>query len=67
LTYADHRRQLVAMTPAGRDTYHLLNQRQVVWVNELADGLQRDELESAIRVLQALCQRLERPNDNGKD
>jgi DNA-binding MarR family transcriptional regulator len=65
---ADHRRsQLVAMTPAGREAYHLLDRRQAVWVNELADGLRRDELESAARVLQRLCQRLEQANDNEED
>jgi DNA-binding MarR family transcriptional regulator len=65
---ADHRRsQLVAMTPAGREAYQTLDRRQVVWVNELAHGLQRDELESAARVLQALCRRLERADGDGKD
>jgi DNA-binding MarR family transcriptional regulator len=65
---ADHRRsQLVAMTPAGREAYHALDRRQAVWVNELADGLQRGELESAARVLDALCRRLEQADGDGKD
>lgn len=65
---ADHRRsQLVAMTPAGREAYQVLDRRQVVWVNELADGLHRDDLESAARVLQALCQRLDEADGDGRD
>jgi DNA-binding MarR family transcriptional regulator len=65
---ADHRRsQLVAMTPVGREAYQALDRRQAVWVNELADGLQRGDFESAARVLQALCERLEQATGNGKE
>jgi DNA-binding MarR family transcriptional regulator len=65
---ADHRRsQLVAMTPAGREAYRALDRRQAAWVNELADGLRRDELESAARVLEALCRRLEQADGDGKE
>jgi DNA-binding MarR family transcriptional regulator len=65
---ADHRRsQLVAITPAGREAYHALDRRQAAWVNELADGLRRDELESAARVLEALCRRLEQADGDRKE
>jgi DNA-binding MarR family transcriptional regulator len=65
---ADHRRsQLVAMTPAGREAYRIVDRRQAVWVNELAPGLERDELETAAHVLETLCHRLEQADSDGKE
>ena len=57
---ADHRRsQLVCLTEAGRARYAALDERQVAWVNGLANGLGRENLETAARVLDELCRRLE--------
>jgi DNA-binding MarR family transcriptional regulator len=57
---ADHRRsQLVRLTELGQARYGALDERQAVWVNELAAGLPRSELETTARVLGELCTRLE--------
>jgi DNA-binding MarR family transcriptional regulator len=57
---ADHRRsQLVRLTELGQARYGALDEKQAVWVNELAAGLPRSELETAARVLGELCTRLE--------
>ena len=49
---ADHRRsQLVCLTGRGRATYRAVDQQQAVWVNRLAAGLPRFELDTAARVL----------------
>jgi DNA-binding MarR family transcriptional regulator len=57
---ADHRRsQLVRLTELGEARYRALDEKQAVWVNELAAGLRRSELETAARVLGELCTRLE--------
>jgi DNA-binding MarR family transcriptional regulator len=55
-----HRRaQLVLLTEAGRNAYQAASERQVPWVNRLAEGLDEPELTAARRVLRALIQRLE--------
>jgi DNA-binding MarR family transcriptional regulator len=57
---ADHRRsQLVRLTEAGRATYAAMHLRQAAWVNRLADGIGRAELQTTARVLDELCRRLE--------
>jgi DNA-binding MarR family transcriptional regulator len=57
---ADHRRsQLVRLTELGEARYGAIDEKQAVWVNELAAGLRRSELETAARVLDELCGRLE--------
>jgi DNA-binding MarR family transcriptional regulator len=57
---ADHRRsQLVSMTELGRAKYRAIDEKQAVWVSELAAGLRRSELETTARVLDELCTRLE--------
>lgn len=57
---ADHRRsQLVRLTEQGSATYSVLDGRQAAWVNRLAAGIDRDELDTAARVLEELCRRLE--------
>jgi DNA-binding MarR family transcriptional regulator len=63
---ADHRRsQLVRLTEAGRAKYAAIDARQVSWVNRLAGGIGRTELETTGRVLAELCRRLE--VDSGED
>jgi DNA-binding MarR family transcriptional regulator len=57
---ADHRRsQLVAVTERGRASYQAIDATQAAWVNRLAAGLRRSELETTARVLGELCERLE--------
>src|SRR5919106_2440784 len=57
---ADHRRsQLVRLTELGERTYRAIDEKQASWVNELAAGLRRSELETTARVLGELCGRLE--------
>jgi DNA-binding MarR family transcriptional regulator len=57
---ADHRRsQLVCLTELGQARYAAIDRRQALWVNRLADGIRRGELETTARVLGELCRRLE--------
>jgi DNA-binding MarR family transcriptional regulator len=57
---ADHRRSpLVRLTDLGERRYAAIDTRQVEWVNRLADGLERSDLEATARVLRALAERLE--------
>jgi DNA-binding MarR family transcriptional regulator len=61
---ADHRRsQLVRLTELGSARYAAMNERQVAWVNQLAEGIDRSSLEATARVLRELCRRLEGPGD----
>jgi DNA-binding MarR family transcriptional regulator len=65
---ADHRRsQLVSLTKRGRTTYAAMDERQVAWVNRLADGTRRTDLETAARVLEELSRRLEVESGEGGD
>ena len=57
----DHRRsQLVRLTRRGTATYSAADERQAGWVNQLADGLDRSDLETAALVLDELSKRLDR-------
>jgi DNA-binding MarR family transcriptional regulator len=57
---ADHRRsRLVDLTEPGRAKYEAIDARQSAWVNRLARGIGRSDLETAERVLDELCRRLE--------
>ena len=65
---ADHRRSpLVDLTGSGRSRYEAIDRMQAAWVNGLARGLDRSDLETAARVLDELCRRLEddREEDGG--
>jgi DNA-binding MarR family transcriptional regulator len=63
---ADHRRsRLVSLTDRGRTTYAAIDGRQAGWVNRLAAGINRGELESAAAVLDELCRRLEATGAEG--
>jgi DNA-binding MarR family transcriptional regulator len=49
---ADHRRsQLVRLTELGQAKYEAIGRKQAAWVNGLADGLRRSDLETTARVL----------------
>lgn len=57
---ADHRRShLVSLSEAGTSAYGAIDAQQAEWVNLLAEGLGRTELETAAHVLDELCRRLE--------
>jgi DNA-binding MarR family transcriptional regulator len=61
----DHRRsQLVSVTEPGRAKYRAIDETQSAWVNRLATGLSRSELETTARVLGELCARLEAGADD---
>lgn len=56
----DHRRsQLVSLTQLGRATYSAIDRRQAAWVNRLAGGIGRSDLETTARVLDELSRRLD--------
>jgi DNA-binding MarR family transcriptional regulator len=55
----DHRRSpLIRLTELGNAKYGRLQRRQTRWINELATGLSRSELETTARVLEELSDRL---------
>ena len=57
---ADHRRsQLVHLTRRGAAKFSAVDERQAAWVNQLANGLNRSDLETAARVLDELSTLLE--------
>jgi DNA-binding MarR family transcriptional regulator len=60
----DHRRsQLVRLTELGKRRYAALDRRQAEWVNRLARGIGRAELEATARVLAELSAWLERETE----
>jgi DNA-binding MarR family transcriptional regulator len=60
LPNADHRRsRLVRLTDLGERRYAAIDRRQIDWVNRVAHGLDRSDLEATTRVLEKLCARLE--------
>jgi DNA-binding MarR family transcriptional regulator len=65
---ADHRRSpLVALTTSGRAKYEAIDARQARWINELARGIGRSDIETASRVLNELCRRLEADREDEAD
>jgi DNA-binding MarR family transcriptional regulator len=57
---ADHRRSpLVGVTKQGSAKYEAIDARQAAWINRLARGIARSDIETAARVLDELCRRLE--------
>ena len=57
---ADHRSSsLVSLSELGRERYQAMDELQAIWVNRLADGLRRSDLETTSRVLGELYARLE--------
>lgn len=55
-----HRRApLVVLTEAGKQAFDESMRLQVPWINELADGLPATDIETAHRVIAALCGKLE--------
>jgi DNA-binding MarR family transcriptional regulator len=55
----DHRRSpLVRITEQGERRYAAIDTMQIAWVNRLARGISRSDLETTRRVLDELCGRL---------
>ena len=57
--------KLVELTDKGKQTYNLLDKKQVVWafnsiVNQGAEGIDRDELDKALITLNKMAKFLER-------
>ena len=62
---ADHRRSaLVVLTKEGLARYEAIDERQIAWINRLARGISRADIETALAVLDELCRRLE--DDRGR-
>jgi DNA-binding MarR family transcriptional regulator len=56
----DHQRSpLVRLSELGQAKYQAMDKRQAAWVNRLAEGLGRSDLEITAGVLGELCRRLE--------
>lgn len=61
----DHRRsQLARLTELGERRSAALDRRQAEWVNGLARGIRREELETTARVLAELSTRLEAEHES---
>jgi DNA-binding MarR family transcriptional regulator len=57
---ADHQRShLVRLTDLGRANYRALDGLQAAWVNRLARGIRRSDIQTTARVLEELSERLE--------
>jgi DNA-binding MarR family transcriptional regulator len=55
-----HRRaSLVVMTKKGRDIYASADQRQAEWVNELSQAFDLNDLQCALKVMNAMRMKLE--------
>ncbi len=63
-TNPHHRRaQLVVLTDKGRQTFDAAMRLQAPWVNELAEGLRIEDIETMREVMLALRSKLERSGD----
>jgi DNA-binding MarR family transcriptional regulator len=64
----DHRRSpLVDLTTSGRAKYEAVDVRQAAWVNRLARGIGRSDIETARNVLVELCRRLQADSGEGAE
>lgn len=56
----NHKRaKLLVLTEKGKEVFLLLEQKQIPWINSLADDFEPADLESAISVLQKVISRFE--------
>ena len=53
------RAQLIVMTKKGQDAYAAADRNQVKWVNELSEGFAREEIECALKIMEAMRSRIE--------
>ena len=59
----DHKRaKLVRQTKMGENALNLVQQDQSVWVNALAKGMNKEEISGAIKILEAVRNRLLKSN-----
>ncbi len=69
LTFAENpyhlRAKLVRLTEHGTHLLQEVSQRQVRWVNRLAQDLAPDEVQAAVHLLDTLTQRLDQSVDSG--
>lgn len=62
----DHKKsRLVALTQKGEAAYSKADMRQITWVNGLSKGIRRQDIETAMMVLQSINGRL-RQNPNNE-
>jgi DNA-binding MarR family transcriptional regulator len=65
---ADHRRSaLVGLTKEGLARYEAIDARQAAWINRLARGIPRSDIETAVQVIDELCRRLEDDRGGERD
>ncbi|MGH3927479.1 MAG: MarR family winged helix-turn-helix transcriptional regulator [Pseudonocardiaceae bacterium] len=65
---ADHRRSsLVGLTEMGRAKYEAIDALQAAWINRLARGIGRSDIDTAERVLEEICQRLEADGEDASE
>lgn len=56
---AHQRAKLVSATPEGRAAIYDLSERQHIWANGVADGLDEDELRQCVNMMRKVIARLE--------
>src|SRR5918992_2241333 len=57
---ADHiRSRLVCLTDSGQAAYSAVDEVQAAWINGLADGMDRNDLDATVGILNELCRRLD--------
>ena len=55
----DHKRaKLVVLTEIGRDALDRVSRAQVSWADKISEGLTPEEIETAVRIINRLCERL---------
>ncbi|EIJ44237.1 transcriptional regulator [Beggiatoa alba B18LD] len=55
---ADSRSYLYQLSPTGLDVYHKVERLQMIWVNRLAQGITRENLQTTLHTLQQLREHL---------
>lgn len=56
----NHKRaQLIVLTKKGQDAYAAADRNQIKWVNELCEGFAHEDVECALKVMEAMRSRIE--------
>jgi len=59
----DHKRApLVALSDKGEQAYVAVDEAQITWINELANGLSERQVAGTVKLLKLLSSRLEPPD-----
>ncbi len=61
------RARLVELTASGAELYEELRRRQAPWANGVAEGFSASEITTALNVLRALRERLEKPRNEERN